>query len=213
MISTFPKGLVPNESIACLGPCCSLSDDLLYLLPSPYSYTRTYLFFCTYMYVQSSGLLYLPNPPTHRLSISIGSPLVLKPYLKYHRTSRFSMVYKYIFVLVVNSNLSILFTYDRVTFFTRWVFWTSPYAQSLPRLHRVISGKPPYFHKYRECQGPEFLYVNFYLDCDLCLIDLRQIYHRLYNYIDRFNLISINRWLIKTMTSFGKNWLCCRSLR
>ena len=143
MISPFPKGLVLNKALDLLGLFCSLSADLPYLLPTPYSYPLTYLISCTYPYVQAGVLFSLPNVPTLCLSIYRGSPLFLKPYFKYHQISRFSMVYKYVFVIGVNSDLYILITYERVMFFTRWGFWTSPYTWSLPCLHRVMRWKNP----------------------------------------------------------------------
>ena len=67
------------------------------------------------------------------------------------------MVCTYVFVPGVNSDIFILFTYDRVMLFTGWGFWTYTYTQILPCLHIVIIGNTPYLIKSKECQGPEFL--------------------------------------------------------
>ena len=125
---TLIKGEVVNNDLTRFGPSWSLFWTYYILLLNLYLQLFTYsvsIFICMYelmRYYLSFPLMHFEFPVTLLtlfLPISWGSPLILKPYYWYHQTSRLSMVYKYVFVTVVNSDLFILsFTYNRVMVFT-----------------------------------------------------------------------------------------------
>ena len=73
---------------------------------------------------------------TNWISISRVSPMSLKPYYKYHWTSIFCIVYKYVFVLEVKSNIYILSSYFiPCDVLCKWGYRTSPYSQDIPCLY------------------------------------------------------------------------------
>ena len=73
------------------------------------------------------------------ISISWGLPLSLKTYGHYYRTSTFCIVYKYVSVSRVISNIYILAN-SLVPFdvIHKWVYCTSPYNRGIPPLHLAI---------------------------------------------------------------------------
>ena len=78
----------PQRQYSSPWPVLVTADELwsTYPLPCTYIFIR---FFCTYLYVQAGVLLCSQIFPTIGVLIFRGSPLIQKPYYRYHRTSRF----------------------------------------------------------------------------------------------------------------------------